>query len=468
MLRQLNLFIISCFFILLTTAAQAGLKPRKITTKAYIPKYSAVVMDAQTGQILEQEDAHGIRHPASLTKIMTLYLAFEALQSGRLSLNTKMTASSKASRQAPSKFGLIPGEQITVYQAVMGLVTKSANDVAVVFAEHLAGSEDDFARRMTQKAKALGMKNTIFKNASGLPNSSQITTAYDMAILSRSLYKHFPEQYKYFKNQSFTHKGTVHRNHNHLLGKVPGLDGIKTGFIVASGFNLAASAVRYDAAQRSHRLITVVLGGPNRHWRDRRVTELLETNFHKMGLPSSAARLPKVTPLVLKKSRDRVLETIEDEGIFIQPAINVIDDETDVDQILNNIIEASAEQPITQKKSTSLAATNSISTSTKPANWVVPINAKQSGAKSKSIISKVKKSLPAYTVQVGLYRDQKQARRHAQQARALMKEGQVQVAKKNQGKKKLMAAQVTGLSEIQAKNLCKQLHKKGKECLVMN
>ncbi len=178
--------------------AQAGLKPRKITPKAYIPKYSAIVMDAQTGQILEQEDAHGIRHPASLTKIMTLYLAFEALQSGRLNLNTKMIASSKASGQAPSKFGLVLGEQITVYQAVMGLVTKSANDVAVVFAEHLAGSEDAFARRMTQKAKALGMKNTIFKNASGLPNSGQITTAYDMAVLSRSLYKNFPEQYKYF------------------------------------------------------------------------------------------------------------------------------------------------------------------------------------------------------------------------------------------------------------------------------
>lgn len=466
MRRQLNLFIISCFFILLTTVAEAGLKPRKITPKAYIPKYSAIVMDAQTGQILEQEDAHGIRHPASLTKIMTLYLAFEALQSGRLSLNTKMTASSKASRQAPSKFGLMPGEQITVYQAVMGLVTKSANDVAVVFAEHLEGSEDAFARRMTQKAKALGMKSTIFKNASGLPNSGQITTAYDMAVLSRALYKNFPEQYKYFKNQSFTHKGTVHRNHNHLLGKVPGLDGIKTGFIVASGFNLAASAVRYDAAQQSHRLITVVLGGPNRHWRDRRVTELLETNFHKMGLPSSTAKPPKVTSLVLKKSRDRVLETIEDEGVFIQPAVEVIDEETDVDQILSNIIEASASQPVVKVKNTVSTGAASTSSSVKPASWVVPVHAKQSTAKSTT--SKAKKNPPqAYAVQVGLYRDQKQARRHAQKARALMKGGQVQTAKKNQGKKKLIAAQVVGLSETQAKNLCQQLHKKSKECLVI-
>lgn len=465
MQRQIYLFIVSCFFILLTTVAQAGLKQRKPTAKAYIPKYSSIVMDAQTGQILEQEDAHGIRHPASLTKVMTLYLAFEALKSGRLSLNTKMTTSSKASRQSPSKFGLVPGEQITVYQAVMGLVTKSANDVAVVFAEHLAGSEEAFARRMTQKAKTLGMKKTIFKNASGLPNSGQVTTAYDMAVLSRALYQHFPEQYKYFKSQSFTHKGTVHRNHNHLLGKVPGLDGIKTGFIVASGFNLAASAVRYDAAQRAHRLITIVLGGPNRHWRDRRVTELLETNFHKMGLPSSAATPPKITSLVLKKSRDRVLETIEDEGVFIQPAVDVIDDKKNIDEVLDTIIEASAKQSPVATKGIS-SADSSATTRAKPANWVVPVAAKQSSPKSSS--SKIKKKpSQAYTVQVGLYRDHKQARRHARQARALMKDGQVQVASKHRGKKKLIAAQVTGLSETQAKNLCRQLHKKGKECLLM-
>lgn len=466
MQRQIYLFIVSCFLILLTTVAQAGLKQRKSTAKAYVPKYSCVVMDAQTGQILEKEDAYGIRHPASLTKIMTLYLAFEALKSGKLTLNTKMTASSKASRQAPSKFGLTPGEQITVYQAVMGLVTKSANDAAVVFAEHLAGSEEAFAHLMTQKARSLGMKNTIFKNASGLPNSGQITTAYDMAMLSRALYQNFPEQYKYFKSQSFTHKGTVHRNHNHLLGKVPGLDGIKTGFIVASGFNLAASAVRYDAAQRPHRLITVVLGGPNRHWRDRRVTDLLETNFYKMGLPSSAAAIPpKITPLVLKKSKDRVLETIEDEGVFIQPAVDVIDDEKDVNLVLNAIIETSVKQTSVTKKSANSTDSSSTAQTTKPANWVVPVAAKQSSAKSSS--TKIKKKPQTHTIQVGIYRNRKQAQRHAQQARALMKEGQVQVTPKHRGKKKLMAAQVTGLSEVQAKNLCQQFHKKGKECLVM-
>ncbi|WP_052046049.1 D-alanyl-D-alanine carboxypeptidase family protein [Candidatus Paracaedibacter symbiosus] len=503
MMRLFYLYFVSCCFLFLPPIAEAGLKPRQITpSKAYIPKYSAIVMDADTGKILEQADAHGIRHPASLTKMMTLYLVFEALKSGDLKLTTTMTASRKASKQAPSKFGLAPDERVSVYQAIMGLITKSANDVAVVFAEHLSESEGAFARKMTQKAHALGMRSTVFKNASGLPHPHQVTSAYDMAVLSRALYRHFPEQYKYFKNQSFTHKGTIHRNHNHLLGKFPGLDGIKTGFIVASGFNLAASAVRYDAAQRPHRLITVVLGGPNRHWRDRRVAELLETNFLKMGLsgslPGSAVKSPKVTPLVMQTPLDtpELNEGDMQEDIFAIPAVDQEEEGEEVDSssAFNQLLEIAASEsgkttktPLpavraltTQVKPTtfnqlletvvsesvgatgaSLPAVRASTTQVKPAAWVVP------PFPNRPLKVKEKTFSHYTTVQVGRYGNAKEARRHATQARNLVGVGQPRVVNVAQGKKKLVAAQVTGLSEIQAKNLCQKRHYKKQQCLLI-
>lgn len=453
-MTRFNSFLILCFYIFLPTIAEAGLKHRKIAPKAYVPKYSAIVMDADTGKILEQEDAHGIRHPASLTKMMTLYMAFEALRSGRLTLQTKMTTSGKASRQAPSKFGLLPGEQITVYQAIMGLVTKSANDAAVVLAEHLAGSEESFARQMTQKAHSLGMKKTIFKNASGLPNPAQVTSAYDMAILSRALYRDFPQQYKYFKNHSFTHKGTVHRNHNHLLGKVDGLDGIKTGFISASGFNLAASAVRYDAAQRPCRLITIVLGGPNRHWRDRRVTELLEANFQKMGLSDVAAQPPKVTQLVMQTPAPKSMIS-EERTIVAKPAVESkdIDEMANTSAAFNQLLEAVVSQDFPVD----------VASGSKPVSWVVPAaSAATTGA------GKKKKENYQHTVQIGAYRNKQTASRYAQQAKAVLGVGQTRTIQTHKGKKKLVAAQVTALSESQAKNLCHKLRKKGQQCTVLN
>lgn len=272
-------------------ASHKGIKRKKSSKGIHqigyrLPKYAAIVMDADTGQVFHTDEADSLRHPASLTKMATLYLVFGALKTGRISWNTQMRVSPFASSQSPTKLGLRAGESISVRTAVLGLITKSANDAAVVVAEYLAGSEEAFARQMTLKARALGMNSTIFKNASGLPNPAQITTARDLAKLSQALYRDFPKEYKLFATQSFTHRGVAHRNHNHLLGKVPGVDGIKTGLTNASGFNLAASAVRYDHESKPHRLITVVLGGPNRHWRDRRVTELLETHFVKYKAPS--------------------------------------------------------------------------------------------------------------------------------------------------------------------------------------
>ncbi|HUX79713.1 MAG TPA: serine hydrolase [Alphaproteobacteria bacterium] len=238
-------------------------------------KTSSIVICAETGTVHHEHNADVCIPPASLTKMMTLYLTFKALKEGRLQPNRELPVSKHAASQPPTKLGLKAGTNITVRQAILGCVTKSANDAAVALAETLGrGSEVYFADLMTQQARKLGMTATIFKNASGLPNKQQWTTARDMAILSRALYEHFPEYSKVFKEQKFVYKGKVHPNHNHLLGKVQGLNGIKTGFTNASGFCLAASMVRDD-----YWIIAVVLGGENRFARDKKMVQLLETTY---------------------------------------------------------------------------------------------------------------------------------------------------------------------------------------------
>lgn len=241
-------------------------------------KSAAIVICAETGKIHHEQNADAITHPASLTKMMTLYLTFKALREGRLTFNQHLPVSKRATLASPSKLWLKAGSTITVRDAILALVTKSANDAAVVLAETLGnGSEPHFATKMTHQARHLGMSNTVFKNAHGLPNKAQVTTARDMATLSRCLYKHFPEYFKFFKEPKFVYKGQVHANHNHLLGRVPGVDGIKTGFINASGFNLAASMVRGQ-----HRIIAVVMGGESVKARDNKMAKLLEATHSSL------------------------------------------------------------------------------------------------------------------------------------------------------------------------------------------
>jgi D-alanyl-D-alanine carboxypeptidase len=246
-------------------------------------KSASIVICAETGKIHHASNADVITHPASLTKMMTLYLAFQALRKGRITFDQKLSVSKHATQQEPGNLWLKKGGFLTVREAILGMVTKSANDAAVVLAETLGGgSEVQFAKAMTQQARKLGMTKTVFKNASGLPNKQQITTAREMAILSRALYRHFPEYFRFFKEKQFAYKGTIHKNHNHLLGKVKGVDGIKTGFTCASGFNLAASMVRDN-----HRIIAVVLGGESIKARDKKMTLLLETTYAKFKGNSS-------------------------------------------------------------------------------------------------------------------------------------------------------------------------------------
>ena len=244
---------------------------------------SSIVMDADTGHVLSEHNADAKAYPASLTKMMTLYLAFEALESGQLTLDQSVRVSHRARNQAPSKLGLAEGQMVPVRDLILGLITRSANDAAVVVAEALAGSERAFAERMTEKARELDMTNTTYRNASGLPNPAQLTTARDLAKLAQALYRDFPKEYAYFATEEFTYHGATYVNHNRLMQSFEGMDGIKTGYIRASGFNLAASAVR-----NNRRLVGVVMGGQSAYARDSEMAQLLSEGFGDAAAPTIA------------------------------------------------------------------------------------------------------------------------------------------------------------------------------------
>lgn len=234
------------------------------------PKYSGIVVDAKTGKILYGEDADELRYPASLTKMMTLYLTFEALEAGRITKSTPIPFSKNASAEPPSKLGVRAGQSITVEQAILSLVTRSANDASTAIGEYLGGSEQRFARMMTNKARALGMTRTTYRNANGLPNPEQRTTARDQARLGLALRQHFPQYYDYFSTRSFRFGKQTIGNHNRLLGNVRGVDGIKTGYTRASGFNLVTSA---QVEGRS--IVAVVMGGTSGASRDAQMRRLV-------------------------------------------------------------------------------------------------------------------------------------------------------------------------------------------------
>ena len=259
------------------------LRPRAIHGPSYHPPYADIVVDDKSGLVLHEVNPDEPRHPASLTKIMTLYLLFEQLEAGKLKLDTPLPVSTRASLQNPTKLGLKPNQTIQVEDAIKGLVTKSANDAAVVVAEAIGGSEEEFAKLMTLKASALGMTGTTYVNASGLPAEAQITTARDQAVLGRAIQHRFPVYYQYFATPSFRYKGAEMRNHNHLLGQVKGVDGIKTGYTDASGYNLASS-VRRDEKH----IVAVVLGGTSNGARDARMRQLIEEHISRASTQRTA------------------------------------------------------------------------------------------------------------------------------------------------------------------------------------
>ena len=262
-----------------------------VVRESYSPQFSSIIVDGNSGAVLSSNNPDGIRRPASLTKIMTLYLLFERLDAGKMKLDTEMDVSEHASEQAPTKLGLRPGQTLKVEDAIKGLVTRSANDAAVVIAEAIAGDEDEFAKLMTRKARALGMSKTTYRNASGLPNDEQLTTARDQATLGRAIQDRYPRYYRYFATTVFNYRGQSIRNHNRLLGNVEGVDGIKTGYTRASGFNLVSSMRRGN-----RHLVGVVLGGRSGGSRDATMRNLLAENLEKGATKRTVAAITERNP----------------------------------------------------------------------------------------------------------------------------------------------------------------------------
>ncbi|PCJ99356.1 MAG: D-alanyl-D-alanine carboxypeptidase [Zetaproteobacteria bacterium] len=293
------------FFCLLLTCISTNSYAKQSTSNE---KYAAFVMDADTGLILHRENSEKILHPASLTKMMTLLMVFDALDHGAIRLHSRIRISQHAANMIPSKLGLKPGSTIKVKDAIYALSTKSANDIAVAIAEKLGGTEKNFARMMTKKARTLGMKKTRFKNASGLHDPRQVSTARDMARLGRILVTKYKKHYHYFSKKSFTYQGKTYRSHNRLMDTYTGMDGLKTGYIRQSGFNLVASAVRND-----RRLIGVVFGGKTGKSRNAQMKKLLDNAFTRIG----AMRIAKNAPPIPHKKPDIAITVAS-----LTPALN--------------------------------------------------------------------------------------------------------------------------------------------------
>ena len=282
--------------------SRRGKRPAHFARVApYSPPYADIVVDANSGEVLRSTNADSLRHPASLTKIMTLYLLFEQLEAGKLRLDSRLEVSEHASQQAPSKLGLMPGQTIAVEDAIRALVTKSANDVAVVVAEAIGGDEDAFARMMTRKARVLGMSRTVYANASGLPDRDQLTTARDQATLGRAIQDRFPREYRYFGTPVFVYRGWAMRNHNKLLGRVQGVDGIKTGYTRDSGFNLVSSVRRGP-----RHIVAVVLGGTSGAARDARMRGLIEQEIASASTQRTVAKIAESTEVAAMQPKPAV------------------------------------------------------------------------------------------------------------------------------------------------------------------
>ena len=348
-------------------------------------KYAAIVVDANSGEVLYAKKADSPRYPASITKVMTLYLAFEAMSQGRLHLNEYITVSRHAAGQAPTKLGIRAGQSVRVDDAIRATAVKSANDMAVVLAERIGGSEPRFAALMTLRAQELGMTQTHFANASGLPDRQQLSSARDIAILSRAVMRDYPQYYAYFGQKQFFYNGQNLKNHNGLLGKMPGVDGLKTGFTSASGFNLAASAVRDN-----RRLIAVVLGGNSTAARDNHVEDLLDTGFDVLRRRKNGERITIAQNLFEEEPTGVLSRPPTEQGSGDQGGLKILVS----DDIFQAPVQVAPTRPNAKTKSASK----------RTGNWSVQVGAfrsrKQAQVHLKTVSKKFRSQLSAYETSV--------------------------------------------------------------------
>lgn len=384
------------------------------------PRSAAIVIDASTGAVLHESNADASRYPASLTKMMTLYLLFEAIEQHKMTLDSRMPVSAHAASMPSTNIGLRAGDSISVREAIPALIVRSANDVAAVVAEALGANETNFGRMMTEKARKLGMQSTTFRNASGLPNPEQKTTARDMVTLSARLIKDFPQYYHYFSTQSFSHKGITYKSHNRMVRNTPGVDGLKTGFIRASGFNVATSAKRGN-----RRVVAVVMGGNTAVARDQHMAQLLERSFNQGAVHlASNTTDSRTVPAALPSERK------EKARVQASPPKSAL------------TAEKTAEPTARQ-----LAVKPSASPQSQPQKVAMLPN-------------------DGWAVQIGSYQESNRARAQAQVAARLIP-GEVVITEVEVSNRKLYRARLVGLQENQARTACQSLVRQGMGCLVV-
>ncbi|MDX5433880.1 MAG: D-alanyl-D-alanine carboxypeptidase [Halomonas sp.] len=419
------IFFILCFQLLTVSTAQAN------------PRYAAIVIDVESGDVLHAANADASRYPASLTKMMTLYMLFEALENGSVRLDQPLSVSSHAASMPASKLWLAAGSSITAEEAIKALVVRSANDVAVVVAEALGGTESSFARMMTQRANELGMADTVFRNASGLPDNAQVTTARDMATLSIRVMQDFPQYYHYFSTQSFTYRGTTHTSHNRLLRNYAGADGLKTGFIRASGFNVATSAVRDN-----RRIVSVVMGGFTAASRDTHMADLLDRGFARLSMLQRGDWIARADVL-----GDR-MELPDSSSASAQQL-------------------AAAPEPQPQPASSESERRYSFQSEmgVEMGSADDPIRALIAQADAPQ-----QRAGGNWAVQVGAFNDPDQARylasRAADQLASLLSEVRVSVAESG-GEQRVFRARLVDLQESDAHSACNSLRAQGMDCMVV-
>jgi D-alanyl-D-alanine carboxypeptidase len=462
-------FTIIITFLFVVTLSSVG----PVGTAFANKKYASIVVDAETGKVLRSRNASKKLHPASLTKIMTLYMVFDALSRGQIKLTDRIPISRRANGMEPSKLGLPVGSSIKVSDAVYALVTKSANDVAVAIGEKLAGSEWAFAKRMTTKARALGMKNTTFRNASGLPDAKQISTARDMAILGRALIYNHPQYYHYFSTKNFSYRGKSYRNHNRLMTTYKGMDGIKTGYIHASGFNLVASAVRDN-----RRLIAVVFGGRTSKTRNAHMEKIMDEGFHlarklpKTRVASLGMGKPVQSPKPLRKPQtlDYVLASLTKQAEVSKSPNAIIDGLVKKPGRITELLGQGDLDPDESERLRSSLMTMAIHTRRRIAlEGIGEFDGTQVNQVRKNIQSAVlQDSNQNWAVQIGAYSSEQmsgQAIRVASKSLPpeLRKTGQANTVPLVTGSRTIYRARMEGFNEFEAQKACAYL----RNCMVI-
>ncbi|APX94709.1 hypothetical protein BWR19_18270 [Halomonas sp. 1513] len=427
------------------------------------PRYAAIVVDSQNGEVLHSANADATRYPASLTKMMTLYLAFEAVEEGRLSLDQPLPVSSYAASMQPSKLGVKAGDTITLREAIPALIIRSANDVAVVVAEALGGSVDYFGEMMTDKARSLGMPNTYFRNPSGLPDPLQTSTARDLATLSVRLMNDFPDYYHYFANSSFSYRGQTINGHNRLLRNYPGADGLKTGFIRASGFNVATSAVR-----DGRRIVAVVMGGFTAQSRDDHMITLLDRGFMRAALNDQNGWVAETS---IAQPMETLVASVQGQSSDMPnraPTTAMADLQTQPEAASEplRLIAALDARPRSSQPADSADSRADTTPAYRADEDPILAVLSASGVAAEGSIEQ-----GSWAIQVGAYQDFDQARASASRAAGYLSSEQamsrVAVTEVESSDRKFFRARLVDLQENQARETCYRLSQNGMECQVV-